>query len=190
MNKVKFNAVRGALVNLDLNTINDWTEKYNLQDKSLNDLANYLIDNGDTGLSVDFTDMLINRFVKFIDNHTTLLLPLIKEYVDKSDEDFLTQDWEVIFNNIFPNVQWYDQVVYCVGDETSTKNSDRITTETLFVKYESAKREFDNKKEILVDMLGAKNWEIETNDDDEFEMQDNHWEQYLQVYIIKKPIND
>ena len=79
----KIKAVRKALLNIELDIINEFQEKHGLEDYSLQELAEYLIDNGDCGLKADITDTLEKEFDKMFGRPLTAAdRQMIAAYLD------------------------------------------------------------------------------------------------------------
>lgn len=160
MNAEKIKAVRKALLNIELDVINDFQEKYGLEGYSLQELAEYLIANGACGLKADITDTLKKEFIKFADKHSLRCIPNIVKRVNETTNDFLMEDWSDIWDKIL-NCRYIENVVYVVTEEMDGPKWEREKNIEICSSWEKAVESFNESKEYAI---GSMNERCDEND--------------------------
>ena len=193
MNTLKIKAIRQCLINTELDVIVKWQEVKHIEDYSIHNLANYIQQNGDDGIEgIGLTNYLQDAFVKYVDEHTHYQYPNIVRTVTTSIRDFLKEDWDVIFADLFPASDIYDNLVYSVTEEYEGKNTDHTSQTFLFTNYKSAKRFFEREKSEMHDFMKRNCDTYRTDEDDEriFSLENNNYETWCHISIGKKIIFD
>lgn len=147
MNTEKLKAVRKALVNAPLDIITSYMEKYNIEEYSLQELAEYIINNGDCGLGYDITESLMNSFINVADKHSLVTRNKIEERVNECDFDFLMDDWNDIWENLLCSAKYRETVVYVVEYECEGQKWERDKGFTLCGTWDKAQERFASYKE-------------------------------------------
>ena len=191
MNTFKVKAVRMALINTPLETINEFTEKYGLGDISLQKLADYIIDNGDCGLGVDFTESLMKAFIDMADKHSLKTRDKIEERVNECDFDFLMDDWNYIWDNLFCSAKFCNNVTYVVFYECYEKWGPEKDF-TLCSTWDKAQEIFASDKEnaniSMHERCEEDEIEVEADNKTHYMVETNYYEYWYEVCISKKEI--
>ena len=187
MNTLKIKAVRQFLINTELDIIVQWQEEKNIENYSLHQLAEYIVENGTDGLNIDIQNHLKSTLIKYIDEHTLIAKPFIVRDVMDYKGNLLTEDWEVVFGNLYPTIQRYDSVCYVVMYVINYNNDIDYDT-NVFGDFLGAKNYFNFFKEDLKN--GYPDAFIITEEDFSFqyEMEDDVRNVYMDLYLTKKPI--
>ena len=190
MNTEKIKAIRKALINAPLDTINAFIEKYNLGDISLQNLAEYLVNNGDCGLDYDITESLMCSFIDFADSHSLTTKDKIKERVFESDFDFLMDDWNDIWDNLLCSAKYRDNVVYVIEEEWEGPKWDREKTFTLCGNWDRAMIMFENCKEDADTLMHGRceEWNTEYNTPTHYLIEAGGYNYWCEVIVSKKEI--
>lgn len=190
MNTEKIKAIRKALINAPLDTINAFTEKYNLGDISLQNLAEYLVNNGDCGLDYDITESLMNSFIDFADKHSLTTKNKIEERVNECDFDFLMDDWNDIWDNLLCSAKFRDNVVYVVEYECEGPKWDHDKGFTLCSTWDKAQEIFASDKEDAdISMHGrCDEWNTPNNTPTHYLIEAGDYNYWYEVIVSKKEI--
>lgn len=187
----KIKAVRKALLNIELNIINEFQEKHGLEDYSLQELAEYLIDNGDCGLKADITDTLEKEFIKFADKHSLWYNPNIVKRVNESTNDFLMDCWEDIWDDIL-NCDYIENVMYVVTEEMEGTKWERNMNFDICSTWSKAVESFNESKENAIDSMNgrcdADEINVEVDNVSHFLTEANYYEYWYEVMIEKKEV--
>ena len=189
MNDVNIRAIRRAFINLEGNAFNEWLERNNLEEMSIFDIGNYILENGCD--AEGYVEKLKSYFIEYVDVHTTILLPDIRNSVMNSNYDFNKEDWNEIFKNFFPFEQVYDSIVYSVNSFTAT---DQIADNnfSLFFNYDKAVETFNTWKNELMGKImnedDAEDYEIVVNSDNVIRIYHELADAFYLIDIEKKPV--
>jgi len=187
----KVKAVRKALLNIELSIINEFQEKHGLEDYSLQELAEYLIDNGDCGLKADITDTLEKEFIKFADKHSLWCNPNIAKRVNESTNDFLMEDWSDIWDDIL-NCDYIENVVYVVTEEMDGDKWERDKCFDICSSWDKAVESFNESKENAFDSMSGRcdedEIEVEADNGTHYMIEFNYYEYWYEVMIEKKEV--
>lgn len=186
----KIKAVRKALINAPLDTINAFTEKYNLGDISLQNLAEYLINNGDCGLDYDITESLMTSFIDFADKHSLTTRDKIEDRVNECDFDFLMDDWDYIWENLLCSAKYRENVVYVVEEEMEGPKWDNEKNFSLCGTWNKAQEIFEECKENAdISMHGrCDEWNTEYNTPTHYLIEAGDYNYWYEVTISKKEV--
>lgn len=186
----KIKAVRKALINAPLDTINAFTEKYNLGDISLQNLAEYLINNGDCGLDYDITESLMTSFIDFADKHSLTTRDKIEERVNECDFDFLMDDWNYIWENLLCSAKYRENVVYVVEEEMEGPKWDNEKNFSLCGTWNKAQEIFEEFKENAdISMHGrCDEWNTPFNTPTHYLIEAGDYNYWYEVTISKKEV--
>ena len=177
---IKKKAVRSALVSLSTDEL--VTLSNHAGDETIVGLTNFILDNS-AFASTSLVNAIKKSFAHYVDEHSLALLPNILRIVNECKRNFIAEDWDVLLAELFPSLLMYDNVVYTVTVESETNNSERCKDTYLFSNYYKAKDSFCNEKAIICNM---NNWEeIEVDDDDQYQVQNNQWEEFADVCLSK-----
>lgn len=177
---IKKKAVRSALVGLSMDEL--VTLSNHAGDETIVGLANFILDHS-AFASTSLVNAIKEKFAYYVDEHSLELLPNIMKVVKECERNFISEDWDVLIAALFPSLLMYDNVVYTVTVESETNNSLRCKDTYLFSNYYKAKDSFRNEKAIICNMG---NWEnVEVDDDTQYQVQNNQWEEFADVYISK-----
>lgn len=189
MKEIKYKAVRQILINTDLDIIVNWQEERGLTDLSIHKLAEHFVENGADGIDIDFQYHLRQSLIKYIDKHTLIAQPFIVRDVMEYKGNLLTEDWDVVFGNLYPTIQRYDSVCYTVMYAINY-NKDVDYDINVFDDFLAAKNYFNSFKEDL--KKGYPDAFIITEEDFSFqsEMEDDARDVYIDLYLTKKPIKN
>lgn len=190
MNTEKIKAIRKALINAPLDTINAFIEKYNLGDISLQNLAEYLVNNGDCGLDYDITESLMNSFIDFADKHSLTTRNKIEERVNECDFDFLMDDWNDIWDNLLCSAKFRDNVVYVVEYECEGPKWDHDKAFTLCSTWDKAQERFaSDKKDADISMHGrCDEWNTPNNTQTHYLIEAGDYNYWYEVQVSKKEV--
>ena len=128
MNTAKIRAIRSSIIKMDMDVFNTWREKNEIETDSIMELGKIISENGCD--AEDYVDKVKSYFIDYVDAHTTIILPTIIDIVNASNHDFIKGDWEMIFSDLFPNIQIYNNVVYSVNDTLFFDFKDAIKIKT------------------------------------------------------------
>lgn len=190
MKQVKITSIRRAFINLEDDTFFKWLERNNLEDMSIIEIGNYILENGCD--AAGYVEKLKTYFIDYADNHTLMLLPTIERIVRDSNHDFINEDWGTIFNELFPGEDKFDTVVYAVNEFTDTEQiSDNVFR--LFKDYSAAKQDFyETIKNYVEDFGGYEelfaNYDVYDDDDYYFRVNDPVEGDFYEFKIEKVPI--
>lgn len=190
MKQVKITSIRRAFINLEDDTFFKWLERNNLEDMSIIEIGNYILENGCD--AAGYVEKLKTYFIDYADNHTLMLLPTIERIVRNSNHDFINEDWDTIFNELFPGEDKYDTVVYAVNEFTDTEQiSDNVFR--LFKDYSAAKQDFNETIKNYVEDFGGyeelfANYDVYDDDDYYFRVNDPVEGDFYEFKIEKVPI--
>lgn len=186
----KIKAVRKALINAPLDTINAFTEKYNLGDISLQNLAEYLINNGDCGLDYDITESLMASFIDFADKHSLTTRDKIEDRVNECDFDFLMDDWDYIWDNLLCSAKYRENVVYVVEEEMEGPKWDNEKNFSLCGTWNKAQEIFEECKENAnISMHGrCDEWNTPFNTPTHYLIEAGDYNYWYEVTISKKEV--
>ena len=177
---IKKKAVRSALVGLSMDEL--VTLSNHAGDETIVGLTNFILDHS-AFAPTSLVNAIKEKFACYVDEHSLALLPNIMRVVTECERNFIAEDWDVLIAALFPSLLMYDNVVYTVTVESETNNSEKCKDTYLFSNYHKAKDSFRNEKAIICNM---KNWEeIEVDDDDQYQVQNNYWEEFADVYLSK-----
>lgn len=190
MNTEKIKAIRKALINAPLDTINAFTEKYNLGDISLHNLAEYVVKNGDCGLDYDITESLMCSFIDFADKHSLVTKDKIKERVFESDFDFLMDDWNYIWDNLLCSAKYRENVIYVVEEEWEGPKWDSEKTFTLCSTWDKAMIMFEDCKEDADTLMHGRcdEWNTEYDTPTHYLIEAGGYNYWCEVIVSKKEI--
>jgi hypothetical protein len=190
MSTEKIKAIRKALINAPLDTINAFTEKYNLGDISLQNLAEYLVNNGDCGLDYDITESLMNSFIDFADKHSLTTRDKIEDRVNECDFDFLMDDWDYIWDNLLCSAKFRDNVVYVVEYECEGPKWEHEKAFTLCSTWDKAQEIFASDKEDAdISMHGrCDEWNTPNNTPTHYLIEAGDYNYWYEVIVSKKEI--
>ena len=156
MNNEKFKAIRKALINAPLDTITDFQAKFNIEDYSLQQLAEWIAKNGDSGLDYDITPTLMQHFIDVADKHTTILRNRIVKDVEYCNYDFLMDDWDIIWDALLSKAKYHDNVVYVVSEEMEGPKWEREKCIELLSNWDKAVESFNDSKENALIAMGGR----------------------------------
>ena len=185
----KIGCIRRAVVNTQ-GDFNEWLDKSNMRETSIVDIAEHILNNGCD--SKDFNDKLKSYFIEHVNWYTLVLLPVIEFKVNTSDYDFIKDDWNTIFTNLFNDEKKYNSVVYAVNEFTDTEQiSDNVFR--LFNEYSDAKQDFNEVIQNFVEEFGGwdelrANYDIYDDDDFYFRVNDPVTGDFYEFKIEKVPI--
>lgn len=128
MNTAQKRAINRAIINVSAEIVNNWRMNNNIDTDKIMELGKIISENGCD--AEEYVDKVKSYFIDYVDAHTTIILPTIIDIVNASNHDFIKGDWEVIFSNLFPNIQIYDNVVYSVNDNLFFNFKDAIKIKT------------------------------------------------------------
>lgn len=190
MNTFKVKAVRMALIHTELDIINDFIEKQGLGDISLQNLADYIIDNGDCGLGTDITESLMKAFVDMADKHSLTTRDKIEERVNECDFDFLMDDWNYIWDNLLCSAKFRDNVVYVVEYECEGPKWEHEKEFTLCSTWDKAQEWFASDKEDAdISMHGrCDEWNTPNNTPTHYLIEAGDYNYWYEVCVSKKEI--
>lgn len=187
----KIGCIRRAVVNTQ-GDFNEWLDKSNMRETSIVDIAEHILNNGCD--SKDFNNKIKSYFIEHVEWYTLILLPVIEEVVNNSNHDFIKDDWNMIFTDLFPNTREYDDVVYSVNKFTDTDGySDNEFT--LYKGYDKANQNFKIRVEELKGELADeeyifdKHGDIQVDSDTEFRYYSSGTNDFYQIKIEKVPLN-
>lgn len=186
MNTEKIKAVRRALIDCDLDRINAFQAKMGLEDYSLQQLADYIIENGADCLGINIED----SFIEMVDKHTLIHRDLIVGVVRDSKCDFLKEDWNEIWSKLFGKTDYHNNVVYAVTEEMYGRHWDREKNFELYDSYRSAVAAFkESKKHAEASMTEEHDsFAIDIDDDTQYLIEHNCYESWFEVCLEKFPI--
>lgn len=183
MYSIKKKAIRSALCCLSQDELE--TLSYQADTEVLEELANFIIDNSAFATS-NLIDKVKNKFANYVDEHSLILLPNIMNVVNECKRNFIAENWDVLLADLFPNTQMFDNVVYMVTTETETSKTEKTIDTQLYSTYQKAKNGFNSQKAVICNM---DEWEnVEVDDDSQYQVQNNYWEEYADVWITKSVI--
>lgn len=190
MNTEKIKAIRKALISAPLDTINAFTEKYNLGDISLQNLAEYIVKNGDCGLDYDITESLMCSFIDFADKHSLVTKDKIKERVFESDFDFLMDDWNYIWDNLLCSAKYRESVIYVVEEEWDSPKWDREKVFTLCSTWDKAMIKFENCKGDADTLMHGRcdEWNTEYDTPTHYLIEAGDYNYWCEVIVSKQEI--
>jgi hypothetical protein len=189
MNDIKKIAIRSSIIKMDMDVFNTWREKNNIETDSIMELGKIILEKGCD--AEGYVENLKEYFIRYIDEHTTILLPDIRKSVMDSNYDFIKEDWSEIFKNFFPFEQVYGTVVYSVNSFTDT---DQIADNnfSLFFNYDKAVETFNTWKSELMDRImeedDAEDNEIVVNRENFIRIYNAPAGAFYQIDIEKKPV--
>lgn len=173
---IKKKAVRSALVSLSMDEL--VTLSNHAGDETIVGLTNFILDHS-AFAPTSLVNAIKKNFAYYVDEHSLALLPNIMKVVNECERNFIAEDWDVLIENLFPTIKMFDRVVYSVTVEAEDEKADT----NLFSTYEKAKIAFLNQRAIICNMG---NWEnVEVDDDTQYQVQNNCWEEFADVYISK-----
>lgn len=173
---IKKKAVRSALVSLSMDEL--VTLSNHAGDETIVGLTNFILDHS-AFAPTSLVNAIKKNFAYYVDEHSLALLPNIMKVVNECERNFIAEDWDVLIENLFPTIKMFDRVVYSVTVEAEDEKADT----NLFSTYEKAKIAFLNQRAIICNMG---NWEnVEVDDDTQYQVQNNYWEEFADVYISK-----
>lgn len=190
MEQVKITSIRRAFINLEGISFPKWAEEHMLRDESIINIGNYILEHGCD--ATGYVDKLKSYFIDYADEHTLMLLPTIESLVRQSEHDFIKEDWNVIFNDLFPEEDKFDTVVYAVNEFTDTEQiSDNVFR--LFNEYSDAKQDFNEVIQNFVEEIGGweelrANYDVYDDDDYYFRVNDPVEGDFYEFKIEKVPI--
>lgn len=190
MNTEKIKAIRKALINAPLDIINAYIEKYNLGDISLQNLAEYLVNNGDCGLDYDITESLMNSFINFADKHSLTTRDKIEDRVNECDFDFLMDDWDYIWDNLLCSAKYRENVVYAVEYECEGPKWEHEKEFTLCSTWDKAQKIFASDKEDAdISMHGrCDEWNTPNNTSTHYLIEAGDYNYWYEVQVSKKEV--
>lgn len=193
MNDIKKIAIRSSIIKMDMDVFNTWREENEIETDSIMELSNIILEKGCD--AEGYVENLKEYFINYVDEHTTIPLPDIRKSVLNSNYDFIKEDWNEIFKNLFPFRQVYDVVVYSVNSFTDTY---QITDNnfSLFFNYDKAVETFNTWKNELMgrimdedeDDADAEDYEIVVNSENVIRVYNEMTDAFYQIDIEKKPI--
>lgn len=187
----KIKAIRKALLNTELDKINEFTEKYGIEDYSLQEIAEYLISNGDCGFGVDITEEIEMGFINFADKHSMWLRPNIIKRVTESNKDFLMDAWEDIWDDIL-NCDYIENVMYVVTEEMDGAKWERDKCFDICSSWEKAVESFNESKENAIDSMSGRcdeeDIEVEADNETHYMTEANYYEYWYEVMIEKQEV--
>jgi hypothetical protein len=176
---------------MDMDVFNTWREKNNIETDSIMELGKIILEKGCD--AEGYVENLKEYFIRYIDEHTTILLPDIRKSVMDSNYDFIKDDWDVIFSDLFPNTQKYDHVVYSVNSFVDTDQiGDNVFS--LFFNYDKAIETFNTWRKELMDEImdededDAENYEIVVNHENVIRIYNETTDAFYLIDIEKKPV--
>lgn len=128
MNTAQKRAINRAIINVSAEIINNWRINNNIDTEKIMELGKIISENGCD--AEEYVDKVKSYFIDYVDAHTTIILPTIIDIVNASNHDFIKNDWGVIFSDLFPNTQIYNNVVYSVNDTLFFDFKDAIKIKT------------------------------------------------------------
>ena len=87
MNDIKKIAIRSSIIKMDMDVFNTWREKNEIETDSIMELGNIILEKGCD--AEGYVENLKEYFIRYIDEHTTILLPDIRKSVMNSNYDFI-----------------------------------------------------------------------------------------------------
>jgi hypothetical protein len=189
MNDIKKMAIRSSIIKMDMDVFNTWREKNNIETDSIMELGKIILEKGCD--AEGYVEYLKEYFIRYIDEHTTILLPDIRKSVMDSNYDFIKDDWDVIFSDLFPNTQKYDHVVYSVNSFVDTDQiSDNVFS--LFFNYDKAVETFNTWRNELMDRImeedDSEDYEIVVNSENVIRVYNETTDAFYLIDIEKKPV--
>lgn len=183
MKDAKIRAIRSAIIGLSDNCVKKIIEKAGTD--KIKELAECAMENG-----TDNTQLLNSvriKFINFVDAHTTILRTKIRNVVMNAERDFVVEDWNVIFADLFPATPLYDDVVYVLVNEVHNDCTTEIDT-ILYKTWDNALLSFNGCKMDAETFMEnhADEYEVEVDNDTHYQAQGNYWETYVNINITKK----
>lgn len=172
MNDIKKIAIRSSIIKMDMDVFNTWREENEIETDSIMELGNIILEKGCD--AEGYVENLKEYFIRYIDEHTTILLPDIRKSVMNSNYDFIKEDWSEIFKNFFPFEQVYGTVVYSVNSFVDTGQI-ADNNFSLFFNYDKAIETFNTWRNELMDRI------MEEDDSEDYEIVVNS-ENVIRVY--------
>lgn len=187
----KIKAVRKALLNIELNVINKFQTRFGIENYSLNELSEWIIENGDCWLGADITDTLEKEFIKFADKHSLWNNPNIVKRVNESTNDFLMEDWGDIWDELL-HCDYIDNVMYVVTEEMDGPKWEREKSFDICSSWEKAVESFNESKENAILSFNGRcneeDIEVEADNETHYMRQANYYEYWYEVMIEKKRV--
>jgi len=183
MKDAKIRAIRSAIIGLSDNCVKKIIEKAGTD--KIKELAECVIENGTDNTKL--FNSVRSKFIDFVDAHTTILRTNIRNVVMNAERDFVVEDWNVIFADLFPTTPLYDDVVYALVSEVHEDCTTEIET-ILYKTWDNALLSFNGCKRDAETFMEnhADEYEVEVDNDTQYQAQDNYWETYVDVNITKK----
>lgn len=189
MDNTKIRAIRSSIIKMDMDVFNTWREKNNIETDSIMELGKIILEKGCD--AEGYVENLKEYFIEYVDEHTTIPLPDIRKSVMTSNYDFIKEDWNEIFKNLFPFRQVYDVVVYSVNSFVDT---DQIADNnfSLFFNYDKAIETFNTwKSELMTKIMeedDAEDYEIVVNRENVIRVYNETTDAFYLIDIEKKPV--
>lgn len=189
MNDIKKIAIRSSIIKMDMDVFNTWREENEIETESIMELSNIILEKGCD--AEGYVENLKEYFIRYFDEHTTILLPDIRKSVMNSNYDFIKEDWSEIFKNFFPFEQVYGTVVYSVNSFVDT---DQIGDNnfSLFFNYDKAIETFNTWRDELMGRImeedDSEDYEIVVDSENVIRVYNEVTDAFYLIDIEKKPV--